>query len=226
MLMEWDGTGGRSRRARRIPAVPDAVLPRIAAGDQSAVSECLARYGGLVWALARRFLANLSDAEDAVQEIFVDLWRNAPRFDPNVASEATFVTLLARRRLIDRRRRDTRRLDGSQALPLPDSLAAAGGDGAARAELADEAAHAAGALARLREEPRRCLQLAIYHGLTHDEISRATGLPLGTVKTHVRRGLLRVRELLCRSTPPAARPAETPKPRTPAHPEAPGGGPS
>src|SRR3954470_11204914 len=83
------------------------LLGRVAAGDQQAVRECLARYGGLVWSIARRFEGN--DAEDAVQEIFLDLWRSAPRFDPQLSSEPAFVAMLARRRLIDRRRMRQRR---------------------------------------------------------------------------------------------------------------------
>ena len=63
----------------------DSLLPRIASGDQSAVPECISRYGGLIWTLARRRLASREDAEDVVQEVFVDLWRSADRFAPQVA---------------------------------------------------------------------------------------------------------------------------------------------
>src|SRR5436190_14026687 len=83
------------------------LLGRVAAGDEAAVRECLARYGGLVWSIARRF--EPSDAEDAVQEIFLDLWKSAARFDRAVASETAFVAMIARRRLIDRRRTRGRR---------------------------------------------------------------------------------------------------------------------
>jgi RNA polymerase sigma factor (sigma-70 family) len=177
-------------RADRPATAP--LLPRVAHGDAAAVREVLSRYGGLVWTLAQRMLANRADAEDAVQEIFLDLWSHAGRFDPKLASEATFVALLARRRLIDRRRRGSRR---PTPQPLPPQLA--GPDEAdAPAELADEARHARAALAQLRPEQRRVLELAIDRGLTHEEIARVTGLPLGTVKTHARRGLIRLRELL------------------------------
>jgi RNA polymerase sigma-70 factor (ECF subfamily) len=173
--------------------VPETLLSRIAAGDPNAVGDCLERYGGLVWSLVRRFLGQSADAEDAAQEIFVDLWRNAPRFNPALASESTFVTLIARRRLIDRRRRMQRHPEPG---PLPESVPERPGGGTALVDVRDEAARAAAALDALREEQRRVLQLAVYHGLTHEEIARVTGLPLGTVKTHARRGLIRVRELL------------------------------
>ena len=74
----------------------EAILNRIANGDQDAVQECLKTYGGLVWSLARRMLRNSDDAEDAVQEIFVDIWKNAGRFDPSQSSETTFIAMIAR----------------------------------------------------------------------------------------------------------------------------------
>ncbi|AWM39504.1 ECF RNA polymerase sigma factor RpoE [Gemmata obscuriglobus] len=170
----------------------DGVLPRIAAGDPAAVSDCIARYGGLVWSLARRFLGSPSDAEDAVQDVFIELWKNAGRYDPDRASEPTYVTMIARRRLIDRKRRAAR-VPGAQ--PFAEEPPA-GEPPVARVEIEDEAAQATAALAELRDEERRVIRLAIYDGLTHEEIAAATGLPVGTVKTHIRRGLIRVRERL------------------------------
>ena len=155
--------------------------------------ECIARYSGLVWSLARRFSANDADAEDAVQEIFVNLWRSAGRFDPAVASEPTFISMIARRRLIDRNRSRGRR-------PAPEPLADDGGAAAApasdRLETADDAARAAKALQALSPEQQRVLRLSVYQGYSHEQISQATGLPLGTVKTPIRRGLIRIRDLL------------------------------
>ena len=69
----------------------DLLLTRIAAGDQSAVPACVARYGPLVWTLVQRRLKNIADADDVVQEVFIDLWRSAKRFDPRIAKEITFV---------------------------------------------------------------------------------------------------------------------------------------
>src|SRR5215813_10857739 len=97
------------------PASELALLARVAGGDPGAVRDCLARYGGLVWSIARRFEGG--DAEDAVQEIFLDLWRSAARFDPQIASEPAFVAMIARRRLIDRRRTRQRR-------PITEAIAA------------------------------------------------------------------------------------------------------
>ena len=73
---------GRTFEGPEPVAVTECVLPRIAAGDPAAVPDCITRYGGLVWSLARRFLGNAADAEDAVQDVFIELWKNAARFDP------------------------------------------------------------------------------------------------------------------------------------------------
>ncbi len=173
------------------------LLPRIAAGDQSAVPECLARYGGLVWTLARRRLGNAQDAEDAVQEVFVDLWRYADRFDPQVAEEITFVAMIARRRLIDGLRRRSR-----QPVTAPlDAAAMAGaavgsGEVGLGLELGEEARIAGEQLRGLRPEEQTVLRLSIYESLSHAAIAERTGLPLGTVKSHIRRGLDSLRRTL------------------------------
>ena len=83
----------------------ETILQRIAAGDAAAVDDCLRQYGGLVWSLARRFSHDHAESEDAVQEVFLDVWKSAARFDEAMGSEATFITMIARRRLIDRRRK-------------------------------------------------------------------------------------------------------------------------
>jgi len=176
-----------------VPLTTDCLLPRIASGDAAAVRECLARYGGLVWSLARRFLGNPADAEDAVQDVFVELWKNAAKYDPSRSAEPTFVTMVTRRRLIDRRRRTARH---PVAAPLAEEVVGQSDGGEPRADVSDEAARAAAALGELRDEQQRVIRLAIYDGLTHEEIAAATGLPLGTVKTHIRRGLIRIRERL------------------------------
>lgn len=171
-----------------------SLLARIAAGDRTAVREAVARFGGLVWALARRF--DPGDAEDAVQEIFVDLWRSAVRFDPTIASEVAFVAMIARRRLIDRRRSRNRRptIDGTLEVPVVV-------DDASLPDTCTEAKRAARALSELRPEQRAVVVLATCHGMSHSEIAERTGMPLGTVKAHARRGLLSIRAALLGVSP-------------------------
>lgn len=172
----------------------ESLLQRVATGDTDAVAACVDRFGGLVWSLARRLLGHPREAEDAVQEVFIELWKAAPRFDPSVAAETTFVAMIARRRLIDIRRRIARRPADEGALPEELSLEAP--QSADQAELQDDAAQAAAALSQLRPEQRRVLQLAVCHGWPHQVIAERLGIPLGTVKTHVRRGLIKIREEL------------------------------
>jgi RNA polymerase sigma-70 factor (ECF subfamily) len=132
-----------------------------------------------------------ADAEDAVQEIFVDVWRSASRFDSAQGSEKVFVTTIARRRLIDRIRRGRMNsmMDGVEALEDP-RFAEAGNQGEIRAE----AERAAKVVARLRPDQQKVLRMGLLEGLTHSEIASATGMPLGTVKTQMRRGLIQVRQ--------------------------------
>jgi RNA polymerase sigma-70 factor (ECF subfamily) len=169
------------------------MFQRVARKDPAAIRECIDRFGGLVWSLARRFSATEADAEDAVQEVFLNLWKSAARYDPGVASEATFVAMIARRRLIDRNRARRRDLPSE---PLGDRIEPARENEATPPDVTEEAAVAARALEQLHPEQQRVLRMSIYRGLSHEQIAQATGLPLGTVKTHIRRGLIRVREML------------------------------
>ena len=173
--------------------VADSVLKRIAAGDSAAVDECLQQYGGLVWSLARRFSTDHAESEDAVQEVFIDVWRSAERFDETRGSEATFITTIARRRLIDRHRKRSRQVD--TAVMVEESLPAEE-DGTDQLVVAEDVAQARQALEQLRTEERRVLELSIYQGLSQSKIAETTQMPLGTVKTHARRGLIRLREML------------------------------
>ena len=168
-------------------------IERAAQGEPDAARACIDAYGALVWSLARRLSPSPSDAEDAVQEIFVDLWKNAKRFDAAVASDVTFVAMIARRRLIDRLRASGRRRDGRAAEELSDQLVDPSAD---RAEVCAEAALAGRAIDQLKAEQREVLLLSTRQGMSHDEISRELGMPLGTVKAHARRGLMRVRAIL------------------------------
>lgn len=173
------------------------ILQRIAAGESAAVDECLAKYGGLVWSVARRHCANHADAEDAVQEAFLGIWQSAERFDPEKGTEATFITMIVRRRLIDRHRKQGRRLDTAslEAQPVSEE------SHTKQVEISEEAAVVRRRMAELRPDERRVLELAISEGMSQSQIADATSLPLGTVKTHARRGLIRLREMLEADSP-------------------------
>jgi RNA polymerase sigma-70 factor, ECF subfamily len=173
--------------------VSKAILQKIAKGDKTAVQECLRTYGGLVWSLARRMSPNIDDAEDAVQEIFVDVWKNAEKFDETKSSETTFIAMIARRRLIDRIRKVNR---SPKSDSIEDMLVEPHNRFDESMQVSIEAKQAAKALETLRPEQRQVLQLSIYHGYSHQEIADALQMPIGTVKTHARRGIIQVREVL------------------------------
>jgi RNA polymerase sigma-70 factor, ECF subfamily len=167
------------------------VLERIASGDQAAMSECVKDYTGLVHSIARRMLRSSADADDAVQEIFIDVWRSADRFDPEKGSVKAFVATIARRRCIDRVRKDMRHPLTASEDELESARWAVPGTAGETLADAERAAHV---VARLRPSRRRVLRMGLLQGMTHSEISRATGMPLGTVKTQMRRGLMQVRQ--------------------------------
>lgn len=166
------------------PAAP--LLPRVATGDTLAVRECLQRYGGLVGSLSRRYLKSAADVEEACQDIFVALWKNARSFDPDRGSEATFVAMIARRRLIDR-------LRGQRAVPEVNAS-----DLTVSADAVEryvDARAAARGLAQCSDGQRDVIVLA-SHGLTHSEIADELALPLGTVKSHYTRGIELIKRAL------------------------------
>ncbi len=171
-------------------------MPRVAAGDEFAVRDVVSRYGPLIWSLVRRWSPDTSDAEDAVQDVFVDLWRSAARFDSTRSTEAGFVAMVTRRRLIDRLRKRQRAIEFE---PLSENV-----DVAVEQEPdIDRGVRTHRALEALRTLPpaqRIMLELSLLHGRTHDEIARETNTPLGTVKSHIRRGLQRARDLLASNT--------------------------
>ena len=151
-------------------------------------------YGGLVWSIVLRWVRNPWDAEDITQEIFLELWKHAGRYDPAMGSEKVFIGTIARRRLIDRLRAEGRRppteeFDETQQpdhdLPETDL-----GPVAADVDIA------ARAMEELDDSQREILTMGVVEGMTHTEIAEATGKPLGTVKTQIRRGLIKVRDLI------------------------------
>lgn len=157
------------------------------------MEECIGSYGGLVWSLILHRVKDTGAAEDLVQEIFTEIWKCAARYDPAIATESTFISMIARRRMIDWFRRQERlpameTLADSPDFPTPEVFP---DDGADREMLWQ-------AVGELPPETRRLFVLHFEQGMTHGEIAEETGLPLGSVKTALRRGLIEVRRLLKR----------------------------
>ena len=167
------------------------LLPKIAAGDSSAIEQFVQRYERVIWWMARQYAGH--DAEDAVQDVFLALWQNAGKYDESKAKESTFVGMLARRKMIDRYRKVKRRPVTQDIETAPETTFAT----APTLEAQAEAALATRLMRReLRPEQRSVIELSIFEGLSHREIADRTGMPLGTVKTHIRRGLNQLRSVL------------------------------
>lgn len=172
-------------------AAPPEILAGVARAEPQAMERCIENFGPLVWTIVSRRVRDRGAAEDLTQEIFTEVWKMAGRFNPLLGSETTFIGMIARRRAIDwcRSRRGLPELEGiSAAAGLPDLTRPPGEamDGEALWRTLDH----------LPAETRRLFALHFEQGMTHGEISETTGLPLGSVKTRLRRGLIEARRLL------------------------------
>jgi RNA polymerase sigma-70 factor (ECF subfamily) len=162
---------------------------RLAAGEQGAIEEIYAALGPMVLGYLRRFVSR-DDAEDVLQRVFYELWRNSDRFDPERSLEA-WVLGIARKRAIDHLRRNRH-----EVVPIEELRDIAGDDGRDLAERFARANEVRRALERLSPEQREVLTLAYFADHTQSEIAERLGLPLGTVKARMFRGLRRLADLM------------------------------
>jgi len=169
------------------------LMRRVALGEEDAVSELYDRYVGLVFKLSLQFLSNSAEAEDAVQEIFVRLWKTADRFDPRKAKLVTWVMLITRRHLIDRIRRKSIR-PKEQGLSEQHDVSATDTPLPSNIAVQERNALLWQALQNLSEMQRTVIERAYFQGYTLREVSRQIDAPLGTVKSALSRGLLRLRD--------------------------------
>ena len=166
----------------KTPAV-QALLARLSNGEPAALTEFYDLYAGLVNGLALRILRDATEAEDVVQEVFVQVWRQAERYDPSRGSAEAWLCTIARSRALDRvRRRTARREEPEAAAP-----------GATARPRAEETLAVRAALESLSADQRRALELAYYDGLTQSEIAAHLGEPLGTIKTRIRTAMIAAR---------------------------------
>ena len=162
---------------------------RLAAGEEGAITECYSALGPMVLGYLRRFVAR-DEAEDVLQRVFYEVWRNRDRYDPTRSLEA-WVLGIARKRAIDQLRRRH-----ANVVPIEELREIAGDDGRELAERYARAVEVRGALERLPSEQREVLALAYFGQLSQSEIAGRLGLPLGTVKARTFRGLRRLADLL------------------------------
>jgi RNA polymerase sigma-70 factor, ECF subfamily len=179
------------------------LLRRAAARDAAAFAAFYDRQAPRIFGLCLRMLSRREEAEDALQEAFLQAWRQASRFDPAAGAPGAWITVIARSRCLDRlRKRAVRRGteeplevpgdEGDLLRPLPSGEAPA----LEALETAEARARAKAALASLPAEQRSALEASFYEGLSQSQIAARTGTPLGTVKTRMRRGLQKLAEML------------------------------
>jgi RNA polymerase sigma-70 factor (ECF subfamily) len=174
---------------------PIALLQQIVSGDGEAFSRFYDRYASLVFTFALRLLGSRADAEDLLQEVFLDVWRQAQSYNPERGSPEAWLITMTRSRAIDRvrsiRRRDLGPLSPDEPARLEGGTQVAPPTQALEAKLTAQSI-----LTKLPEAQRTVLELAYFDGLTQSEIAARLREPLGTVKTRMRTGLERLRGFL------------------------------
>ena len=188
-------TGGERREKDDIELVQEYLQ-----GNLEAFRQFFQRYASEVLTLAYRILGNKQDAEDVVSDVFFELWERRDRYDERLSTPKGYLLMLTRSRAIDRYRSKVRKgtllkqssltseaesLTLSTSLPLTDQMV--------KSELEETAINA---LQQLEATQRRALELVYFQGMSHPQIAATLDLPLGTVKSHIRRGIARLRTLM------------------------------
>jgi len=165
-----------------------AMVTAVKAGDQGAMAALYDRYSSIVYAVALRVLGDTGAAEDVLQEVFLQLWRNPGAFDSARGSLAAWLAVITRNRAIDalRKRKPETDIEDVTVSVVPDFA----GD----ADRTKVAAKIRGVLGSMSPPQRGALEMAYFEGLSHSEIASKTGEPLGTVKTRIRTGLMALRK--------------------------------
>ncbi len=181
---------------RRVSAMQsddnDSILARIAAGEDGSFELLIEKYGNLVWSIGKKFLYRQSDLEDAVQEVFIAIWKSADKFDANKAKEITFVSMIARRRFIDHLRKISKHKN-LESIDDDNS-----GHQLYKESILNESTDlqlVKNAIQSLDIDDQELLNLSVYQGYSHSEISKLLNIPLGTVKTRIRRNLIKLKEI-------------------------------
>ena len=175
------------------------MIARIGRRDQSAFSALYDRLSGPLYSLAMKMLGDPAEAQDALQDVFLQIWSRAGTYDPEQSSVFSWTVLLTRSRVIDRMRARGRRsrVVVASTEDAPTAADASTVESAAdTAEKNDEAARVRYVLNNLPSEQREAIEMAFFEHLSHHEIAARLGQPLGTVKARIRRGLLKLRQRL------------------------------
>ena len=171
------------------------VVERMACGDASALGDLYDAHAQSIYTLARRILRDRGEAEDIVQEVFTQAWRQAARYDATRATVIGWLLMMTRTRALDRLRARQARPDRTVATPLPEIANAEPGQDVV-ALTAEAVSRVREALRGLGESLRTPIELAYYEGLSQSAIAERLGQPLGTVKTRMRAAMMQLRQVL------------------------------
>ena len=185
-------------QAKNVPLMEQSLdlqcLERVRSGDSRALGELYDRYTPLLYPMVLRILRSSAEAEDALQDAWLQVWRRSASYDPKRGTVVAWLLTVARTRALDRYRSvASRGRAESKVDPEPSTVPAEPSASAARVELGERVRQV---LARLQPQQRQVLEIAYFEGLSQSEIAARLNAPLGTVKSWTRQGLMRLRELL------------------------------
>ena len=173
------------------------LLRQIASGDRGAFAEFYDRHSTLMFSVATKILNDTNEAEDVLQEAFLQIWEKAAKFDPKLGRASSWAAIMVRNKAIDRIRSSQRRTRLAEEAGTAQAIAGEAADtvndtlhGHEQAKIIQTA------IVELPQEQRQAIELAYFSGLTQDEISKKLNTPLGTIKARIRRGLLKLRDQL------------------------------
>jgi RNA polymerase sigma-70 factor (ECF subfamily) len=177
------------------PVSLNDLLGQVAEGNQAAFGQLYDQCAGRVLGLVRRLLKDLAQSEEVTQEIFLEVWQNAKRYDPEKGSATTWILTMSHRRAVDRIRSSQSTRDRDTRIGLRD-METEYDSVSESVELRVEHERVGQALLRLTELQRQAVTLAYYGGYSHSEVAEMLKVPIGTVKTRLRDGMIRLRDEL------------------------------
>ena len=182
------------------PGSDAALIARAARRDTSAMVALYSRFGSPIFSYALKTLGERRDAEEVVQDALVKIWERAPTYDPGRAKAFTWCFMIARSLCLDRLRRRSAAKRKGYTVSLDDASVAGlsdGSDGVIHTlHLHEELTRVRAALEKLHPAERNCIELSLFGGVTHNDIAASVDEPIGTVKTRIRRGMIKLRRLL------------------------------
>jgi RNA polymerase sigma-70 factor, ECF subfamily len=191
--MSSDSEGQRVRRPVQHGGENEVLMALVSAGDQQAFAELYDRLAGNVFGLVRRVLRDVAQSEEVTQEVFLEVWQNAKKYDETKGGVVSWILTMTHRRAIDRVRASQASHDRDLRIGVRDTVLFSD-DVAESVEIKVEDEKVRRALARLTDLQRQAIELAYYGGLTHGQIADLLHVPSGTIKTRIRDGMIRLRD--------------------------------